>query len=497
MPPTKERLNILLNGSELRKVVLKSDTWEALLAECSRKLGLEPPRAVTRIFSLEGFELDELEDCLPGETIVCSTGEDYGAALSLSVGSLDRMPSSSSINSVPSESASVVVPSHVLSTASAASLASSTSSAGAPAVVPAASIPPPPPPPSVHAHLTVLQSAPLVSRGPDGQLRPLPILSLPAERDQLLETLREAGREMSVRFETATTDALRASMTMGTTILHWSGHGEEGYMAFEDGAGGTHELTPTLLASTCLAGDAASTCKLVFVCACHSQPTAMAFVRAGVPHVVAVRSQSLVLDAAAVTFTKHFYLSLSAGQSVQTAFDVGLAAVGSMPSRMLARQSAAGEAAKFVLLPAGGHHSTAMVLQRPSGGLTDKTRPLCLTNVPAPSENFVGRQRQMQQAVAALCGPRRRCVVLVGAGGIGKTALGASVCHYVRLRHCFPDGVYHIEVRGLASTLQLTYAIASSLQLPGLAEWGEAKVAEEVIGALSLKQVCLRILLGG
>ena len=33
----------------------------------------------------------------------------------------------------------------------------------------------------------------------------------------------------------------------------------------------------------------------------------------------------------------------------------------------------------------------------------------------------------MQQAVVALCGARRRCIYLVGAGGIGKTGLAVAV----------------------------------------------------------------------
>ena len=41
---------------------------------------------------------------------------------------------------------------------------------------------------------------------------------------------------------------------MGVRVLHYSGHGEESFLAFEDGMGGTHKLTPQLLASTCLAG---------------------------------------------------------------------------------------------------------------------------------------------------------------------------------------------------------------------------------------------------
>ena len=75
----------------------------------------------------------------------------------------------------------------------------------------------------------------------------------------------------------------------------------------------------------------------------------------------------------------------------------------------------------------------------------------------------------MHRVVSALAG-RRRCVVLVGAGGIGKTALATTVCHYLRLRHLFPDGTYHVDARGLQSVLQLIYATVAALSLPTTAE---------------------------
>lgn len=61
-------------------------------------------------------------------------------------------------------------------------------------------------------------------------------------------------------------------------------------------------------------------------------------------------------------------------------------------------------------------------------------------------------------AVMALLGSKCRCICLVGAGGIGKTALGVAVCHYLRLRHAFSSGVYQIDARGLSSVLQVMQA---------------------------------------
>ena len=58
--------------------------------------------------------------------------------------------------------------------------------------------------PMPHAHLTVLQAAPLTSRTAGGQLLELPLLNLRAEREALLEALRASERELSVLFAPAT-----------------------------------------------------------------------------------------------------------------------------------------------------------------------------------------------------------------------------------------------------------------------------------------------------
>ena len=99
-----------------------------------------------------------------------------------------------------------------------------------------------------------------------------------------------------------------------------------------------------------------------------------------------------------------------------------------MPRRLTSNQPAEAESAKFVLLPEGGDHSEC-IFELAHGELVDRSRPLCESNVPALSESFVGRQQQMHKAVVGLVG-RKRIVCLVGAGGIGKSALAVAVCDY-------------------------------------------------------------------
>ena len=229
----RDRLNILANGmASGGRVVLRPEAedaegWNALLAMCSKKLGI----TVTRIFTKEGFEVDMLDEVQVGETLVCSAGEDFAPLLPSRTDSplsiVDRASSSSSSATLSSSAAHSTPDARRMlsgsSSTAAASVAppsvsrSETSLSGLSGLSEVAAAPEP------YAHLTVLQAAPLVISTPDrSALAPLPYLDLWAERHQLLDTLRESARELTVTFATATTDALRMSCTMGTTILHWS-----------------------------------------------------------------------------------------------------------------------------------------------------------------------------------------------------------------------------------------------------------------------------------
>ena len=158
-------------------------------------------------------------------------------------------------------------------------------------------------------------------------------LDLEGERRTLRASLTEADRAVRVRFDAATVDNLRALMTHGTKVLHYSGHGFENALALENGRGALHPaFTVDKLSALFSAGGgdrsaddgAASTSggvQLVFVAACNSEYVGRAFVAAGVPHVVAVKcamadgasgiessTAGLVSDQAARVFVRSFYL---------------------------------------------------------------------------------------------------------------------------------------------------------------------------------------------
>ena len=79
---------------------------------------------------------------------------------------------------------------------------------------------------------------------------------------------------------------------LGCKALHYSGHGIEQGLCFENGRLGLQmvgvEQLKTLLGKGCLS------LQFVFVSACYSQACGEAFIEAGVPHVVCVKQDTEV-----------------------------------------------------------------------------------------------------------------------------------------------------------------------------------------------------------
>lgn len=96
--------------------------------------------------------------------------------------------------------------------------------------------------------LGVLFSAPLVCMDPSGQVVPMDMLDLEKEKELICDSMREARRNVKVRFEFATTDRLRTLVTLGQCCgLHYSGHGDPNFLSMEDGRGNAHFVRAALL----------------------------------------------------------------------------------------------------------------------------------------------------------------------------------------------------------------------------------------------------------
>jgi DNA-binding SARP family transcriptional activator len=88
-----------------------------------------------------------------------------------------------------------------------------------------------------------------------------------------------------------------------------------------------------------------------------------------------------------------------------------------------------------------------------------------LTNLPAPTTPFVGREREVNALIRHLNDPNIRLVNIVGTGGMGKTRLGLEVAH--ELVDAFAHGVFYVSLAELETTDRVVQVVAQRLDLQG------------------------------
>ncbi|MGH9760184.1 MAG: CHAT domain-containing protein, partial [Blastocatellia bacterium] len=303
--------------------------------------------------------------------------------------------------------------------------------------------------------VAVLYAAPLVFLGDDGTPHAVDVLDFESERKMILDSLKKCGRPLEISFQPATRDSFRETLTLGCNVLHYSGHGNPGFLAFEDDRGQAHPLDPATLRRLFAAGGTKA--DLVFVSACHSRAAGQAFVGAGVPHVVAIKLDAPVYDRAARDFAHHFYMALASGKTVREAFDVGRAIVAADPELA----DAAAEADKFLLMPANGGHNVQIFAGSANGNLEDSSAAPPRSKLPSVAEHFTGRAIDMQGVLDLVLSAR--LTTLRGAPGIGKTALAIATGHYLNERRKFSDGIFFADIRGAISPDAARVAISGAV----------------------------------
>lgn len=324
--------------------------------------------------------------------------------------------------------------------------------------------------------LGVLFSAPIVGRDIHGKYHPIAELDIRREYSILQESLTDAcsypmrstdveNNQTVIEFpprlkvvaKFANTENFRTIVTLGCRALHFSGHGDENNLYFEDGVGLVHPIPHKQLQELFSAGDSATGIRLAFVSACSSAPLAYAFVSCGIPHVIGVRINQKIEDHAAIEFTKAFYLALARGKSVGASFTIAQQAVAKSPNIRGPREVAD----KFLLLPEDGDHSEVIfplvkVNVSESRGV-ERTQPptfpkLWFNDLPAICQGFCNRAVEVYKICVALMLTQSRItrlVTITGEEGIGKTAVALAVANYVGPRITLDGGAQFFWIRHL------------------------------------------------
>ena len=297
--------------------------------------------------------------------------------------------------------------------------------------------------------ITVLFSAPLVWRDGDDDFHPIEMLDFKLEKSLLWQCFSEASRNIDLAYDNATTDRLQAVMTRGCKYLHFSGHGHPYSLTFEDGSGGIHWFSVDQLKALISGGleDGEPPFEFVFVSACHSALAGHTFVDCGVPHVVCCQQESQLMDSAALSFTRAFYLALAFGRTLKDAFEIGKHAV--LSSATVSNPDE--EMKKFMLLPEDGNHdvpifNAGQVSQWPPiGGVSARSEGN--NSLPAPPQGFLGREVDMYHGLNLVL--NRRFVNIVGPSGIGRSSLAAALCHYIddRKSTLLFDDIYYVKMK--------------------------------------------------
>ncbi|RQM25449.1 hypothetical protein B5M09_008659, partial [Aphanomyces astaci] len=357
--------------------------------------------------------------------------------------------------------------------------------------------------------LVVLQASPLVMEAPTANAMGkmyhfMEKLDLDTERAAITDILTRhlPDKRIRARFEVATVDSFQSLLT-AYHVKH--------ELCFENGHGLTHKISRGDLHGL-LTSSSNTSLQVVFVSSCHSEPVARVFEAAGVPHVIAVHSDSRIVDASARDFAKHFYLSLFAGKTVAASFQNAITAIKLSASTNSHRACCCShlhlktckwwlgggihakhsptdccckpgvklphdESSKFLLVGTHADHRVVVFPSMARGSFVDLTPP-CPSNIPAMSKQFVGRHVETYRLVRSIwCGHV-------------TSSLALAAAHYILQRRVCPDGVFYVDLEGLELSA-VRYAIARSV---GLSTGdSESSSDAEVFAELGTKR-CLLVL---
>ncbi|ETO27202.1 hypothetical protein RFI_09927 [Reticulomyxa filosa] len=294
-----------------------------------------------------------------------------------------------------------------------------------------------------------------------------------------------------------TMKTVKKILSASTKIIHFSGYGVPNALAFENEEqfGIVQKLPFTQLDDRFFSLDKSLTLELIFISTSHSLANGQAFVQAGAKHVVCISPDDPILDKSVHVFIYQFYFNIVAGKTIQEAFDIG---------RQVLKTDFGNEkmGEKCWLLPEEKVHNVVLFPQTLTGNLnkcvpqtttTTTTTTTIEWNKPhlrredslnvstsmtinandndtcnggkvsklidcskkkgthsfdRPSDLWIGRQVEMFELLESICdglSKKKKCSVVMGEKGMGKSALVNQVFEYVWERRMF-EGIVLIDV---------------------------------------------------
>lgn len=290
-------------------------------------------------------------------------------------------------------------------------------------------------------HIGYLYSSPLIMRN-IGEYLEVEQLNLREEFKAFKRAIADSKRKVHITRKVATVENMANILANNLQVLHYTGHGLKGGLAFEDRCGQMHTIENKALGEIFSAAEG-SKVQVVFVAACHSEIAGRAFAIAGVPHVIAIKVDDKVEDKSAGKFMRQFYHKLMMGQTVQGAFEMAKKVVQYGPGA-----TAESEARKFLLL-GNGNHKLPISERLPEGNLVDNTPRLPFANLPSHDpDHFLGRNVLMYNVIDNFVGKDVRLLTLTGERKIGKSSVGVAAARFMQDRHMFKDGVLYVSFNG-------------------------------------------------
>ena len=257
-------------------------------------------------------------------------------------------------------------------------------------------------------------------------------LNMKSQINQIEKSIMNSNKQIYFKVNFATESNLVDEISQSPVILHYSGHSDRDYLAFEDNGGRMKPLKCDDIYKIFSSGNVKVF--VVILDSCKSENIGNALIAAGVEHVIATKNVE-INDEESKKFTSLFHKELLEDKkTIREAFDL-----------------ANNNSERFLLLPTDGNHDVTVFSDCPDGEYEkDDDNDLSFNGCNTVPIDFVGRNVEIQLIYHYFRERKSRWVTINGEKGMGKTVLASRACEYMNERKLF-DAIYYVPLTNLGA----------------------------------------------